>query len=99
MNIIEDLIYPVLDEIREMAEFPEKLEQSPDTPLFGPGGVLDSLALVTFIIAIEQSIEEQTGYSIILASEKTMSRSQSPFRTVATLAGYIRELLEEEGHG
>lgn len=66
----------VSDEIRE------------DTILFGKEGVLDSMGLVTLIIAVEQAIEDQFDATAGLADEKAMSQARSPYRSVATLADY-----------
>jgi acyl carrier protein len=60
-----------------------------NTPLFGAGGVLDSLGLVSFITAIEQALDERLGAIAVLADERAFSQSRSPFMTVATLADYI----------
>ncbi len=59
-----------------------------DTVLFGDQGVLDSMGLVTLIVAVEQSIEDNLDVSVSLADEKAMSQANSPYQTVATLAEY-----------
>jgi hypothetical protein len=67
-----------------------------DNPvIFGPGGALDSLGLVNFLADLEYRIAEEHGREIVLASERAMSRSRSPFRDVDTLTAYILELLNE----
>ncbi len=65
--------------------------------LFGPGGHVDSLGLVTLIAAVEREIEERFDAFVILADERAMSRAKSPFRTVGTLAEYAAERIQEEG--
>jgi acyl carrier protein len=97
--IIEELIYPVLDEIKETLEDPGRLIKAPDTPLFGSNAVLDSLGLVNLIVVLEERIEDHYGVSVTLANEKAMSRTSSPFRSVSTLAEYINELIREEQNG
>lgn len=69
---------------------------SGETQLFGKGGALDSMALVSLVIAIEQAIAEEYGATLALADERAMSRSHSPFRTVGSLAAYAGELYDEE---
>ena len=66
-----------------------------DAPLFGPGGALDSMALVQFVVEIEAAVEDETGTSVVLANERAMSQRRSPFLTLGTLASYIGELLKE----
>jgi D-alanine--poly(phosphoribitol) ligase subunit 2 len=58
-------------------------------PLFGSDGVLDSLGLVSFIVAVEQALDEPPGAAVMLADERAVSQRVSPFRTVGTLADYV----------
>lgn len=64
--------------------------------LFGRNGILDSLALVTLIVTLEQRIEDKYGVSISLADEKAMSQTSSPFRTIASLAHYASRAIDDE---
>jgi len=63
------------------------------TKLFGSEGLLDSLGLVTFIVSVEEALEDEFGISLVLADEKAMSRRTSPFSRVSYLVDYIIELL------
>jgi len=63
--------------------------------IFGPGGALDSLGLVSFLADLEFRIAEEFGREVVLASEAAMSRSRSPFRDVTALSQYIAELLAQ----
>jgi acyl carrier protein len=60
-----------------------------DTALFGRGGWLDSMGLVTLVVEVEQVLAEQFGLPITLADDRAMSQRSSPFRTVGTLVAYI----------
>lgn len=92
MNIIEEIIYPVLDEFKEEEDV--SFTNSPDLVLYGEDNtVLDSLSLVDFLVGIQDKVSEITGKDIILATPKALSNTNSPFRTVNTLAEYISELL------
>lgn len=66
------------------------------TLLFGDAGLLDSVGLVSLIVAVEQEIENDLDVSIVLADERAMSQSSSPFRTVGALAAYASTLAAEE---
>ena len=59
-----------------------------DTALFGIEGFLDSMALVTLVIALEQSIAEKFGVSVTLADAHAMSQEHSPYSTIHALAEY-----------
>lgn len=67
-----------------------------DTILFGKEGVLDSMGLVTLIVAVEQAIEDKFDVSPGLADEKAMSQAKSPYRSVATLADYACSQIKGE---
>jgi acyl carrier protein len=68
------------------------------TPLFGAGGTLDSLGLVTLILNIEEMVEMQMGVAITIVSEKAMSAYRSPFATIGSLTEFIASLIQEKQH-
>lgn len=96
MNTLERLIYPAVDELAP-SWHGVVLRKDPSTPLIGQGAALDSLALVTLIVTVEARVADELGKSVTLASEQAMSRTQSPFRTLGTLAAYVDELLAAPG--
>ena len=59
------------------------------------GATVDSLALVSLFISIEGKIEAEAGKKITLVNEDSFSRAESPFRNIASLQTYIKELLSE----
>lgn len=65
-----------------------------DTSLFGKDGLLDSMGLVSMIVAVEQDIEDECNVQITIADAKAMSQKHSPFSTVNTLANYIDDLIK-----
>lgn len=80
-------------------------EQDPELPtdhfdkstqLFGPGSLLDSMAMVSLIVDVEQKLQEKLDMDITIADERAMSMERSPFRTVEALAEYIQLLVEEK---
>lgn len=73
------------------------LDLRDDSPLIGPDSHVDSLGLVMIITGFEGKLNEAYNAELILASEKAMSRSKSPFRTLNVLADYGVELLDEAG--
>lgn len=79
----------------------QKVDLVDDAPLFGIGGALDSLALVTLLVAVEQGIDDALGVVLTLADEKAASQARSPFRTVGSLVAYAtaRTLEESSSHG
>src|SRR5437867_11411585 len=68
-----------------------------DTPLFGREGFLDSMALVSLVVAVEQAIEDELGVSVSLADDRALSQRTSPYRTVGALADYAETLVRAAG--
>jgi acyl carrier protein len=60
-----------------------------DTPIVGPGAVIDSIGVVSLIVDIEQRLEMDHQVSVTLASDKAMSQKNSPFRTAGVVADHV----------
>jgi acyl carrier protein len=87
----ERLVDLIVSDVKELGdqdqvELPTNL--TPATPLFGESGFLDSMSLVSLVVAVEQAIEDQFGKIVSLADEKALSRHHSPYRTIGSLAEY-----------
>ncbi len=95
---MKDQILPfIIETTRSIAE-EQGIEVSGEldeaTRLFGEGGLLDSLALVSLVLAVEQGIEEKFGARVEIADDKALSQKNSPYRTIGTLAAYAAQELE-----
>ncbi|MDJ0927453.1 MAG: acyl carrier protein [Gammaproteobacteria bacterium] len=86
-NIVA-LIVEAARELGDQDEIELPVELTADTRLFGEDGILDSMALVSLIVAVEQMIEEQLGFAVSLADDKALSQKSSPYQTIGTLADY-----------
>lgn len=95
---IAGLILSSLDDVLAMGndDRPDPTQLGDDTRLIGRKGVLDSMGLVTFIVDVEQRLEEEYDLVVVLADERPMSQKHSPFRSVGSLAHYICRLVEED---
>jgi acyl carrier protein len=89
---IQTIILDALRMANQAREDNQQLTVSPDAPLFGNDGQLDSMGLVALIIDIEEALGE-AGYNIILTNERAMSRARSPFKDVPSLVAYIEDRL------
>lgn len=92
----QDLIALITELTREIleAEGRPAPELRTDTPLYAKDGLLDSMGIVSLVIAVEQALEDREGISIALADEKALSRTSGPYRTIGTLAEYTDEVLK-----
>ena len=93
----EDILEIVLQAIRttNAARPPSsQVPVSPDVALFGTGGALDSLGLLTLLLDIEDDMQ-RTGYPVRLSDDRAMSQTRSPFRSVPSLVEYIGRIARE----
>ena len=89
---IQSIVLDALRMTNQAREDDQQLTVSPDAPLFGSGGQLDSMGLVALIIDIEEALSE-AGYNMILTNERAMSGTRSPFKDVPSLVAYIEDRL------
>lgn len=94
MNLekVIDEICKAVNEYLESKDFDIKTDEN--TVMLGKNSVLDSIGLVNVIVDIESKFLDD-GIEISLTSEKAMSRKNSPFRTIETLAEFIKEQINE----
>jgi acyl carrier protein len=89
-------VYKAVDSVNSMQPAESQIVKDPATTLFGPGGVLDSLGLVTLIADLEGVLIQDCGVSVTLADDRAMSQKSSPFRTIESLAQYVEILIREQ---
>lgn len=90
---IVDLVFKTLNSFFIEYDLTVDLSDGEQTKLFGGDGILDSLGLVSFIVSVEEAIEDEFNISIVLADEKAMSRRTSPFARINALVDYIFEVI------
>ncbi|MBF0625364.1 MAG: hypothetical protein HQL82_11235 [Magnetococcales bacterium] len=91
---IEDLVLAAVRNALDMKGQPtDGLDGA--TTLLGERAVIDSIALVTLIVELEEAILERFGQEVILAGDGDVLGDQSPFRTVAGLVAHIGGLLDQ----
>ena len=92
-SIVENIISEVSNSIYTENE---EIVINENSVINGDNSQLDSLALVSLIVAVEQNIEDEFGISITLADERAMAQENSPFRSVRSLADYVETILMEK---
>ncbi len=98
MSNNEKIILAVMEAIDELnGQLPkeDKLEKAMDTALFGEGGKLDSLGLVSLVTTVEQKIEENFGITATLLEDIADLENNNPFSTVKTLTDYVASVMEK----
>ena len=92
-------IYRAVDWINGELPPDRQLIKAPETRLLGSQSVLDSMHLVSLIVAIEREVEDTLGMALTLADERALSLKASPFRSVQSLADYIGILIIDARNG
>ncbi|HVR41608.1 MAG TPA: hypothetical protein VMU84_21105 [Thermoanaerobaculia bacterium] len=92
---VVDAVFSALEEIDAIRNGAAPIAKSEDTLLFGEGGELESLELVSLIIATETNVARAFDATITIADERAMSARHSPFRSVRSLVDYVTTLLSE----
>ena len=92
-NIIA-AIYRAVDWINGELPPDRQLIKAGETRLLGSQSVLDSMHLVSLIIAIEREVEDIFGVTLTLVDERALSMKESPFRSIQSLADYIGILIK-----
>lgn len=90
---VMELVRSCLVDLRNDLELPVQEFFDTETPLFGPGSDLDSMALIHLVADLEARLKRKYGRDWILADERALSRSRSPFRSVGELVRFIMETM------
>ena len=88
-----EIIFEAVDEVNEMLSDDRKLEKQPETILAGDEGKLDSLGLVSFIVAVEGAAQRHFGQDLGLADK--MDAPDHPLATIGSLAQYIAQEVKQ----
>jgi acyl carrier protein len=102
MNDSENIltaIYRAVDWVNSEMPPDRQLIKAPETRLLGSQSGLDSMRLVSLIVAIEREVEDTFGVALTLADERALSMNASPFRSIRSLADYIGSLIIDARNG
>lgn len=92
----EKILSIIYDEMNALMEQDNvQGEMNEETGIYGSSGRLDSMGLVSLLVAVEQAVEDEFDIEIAIANAKAMSQKNSPFKTVGSLADYVTELVKD----
>ena len=94
---LAELVHRAVDQVNEELELGDRMKISSDSAavLYGSGATIDSITLVSLVVAVEESVRRELGLSVTLANEKAMSMKRSPFLTLESLIDYLGTVVEE----
>lgn len=90
-----EVVRDAITELNTQRPPDEQIDARLDTPLFGREGVLDSLALVTLLLEVEDRVRHRFDVSVTIMDQRAMSEERSPFGSVAALAHYVDKRVAE----
>jgi len=82
------IVYDTIDIVNQQLPAARRLQKSPTTVIIGPGGALDSLGVVTFVITLEDKVGEAVGASVKLLDQNMLGEG-SPLQTVGALTEFV----------
>jgi hypothetical protein len=71
----------------------ERFDPAENTLLAGDGGQLTSLAVVTFILGVEERLGEALARPVSLFDESLIAAPDGPFRTVGSFVDHIHAVI------
>lgn len=86
---ILEAVVSVLKQVR-----PDLDAVSEETSLMGQGAVIDSIGMVSFLITLEQSLNNRVDLSALMLERGDQEGEGNPFRTVGSLANVVSSSLE-----
>ena len=92
---IENHLLILLNDFIKENQIELKSEINSSTRLIGSSPLFDSMELVSFIVEVEQFLEDECNIEIGLTTENAMSRRTSPFLSIEAMTNYIMEQINE----
>jgi acyl carrier protein len=88
------LVYSAISRVNDMRLPDEQIPEAPDTVLVGDEGLLDSLAITTLILALEDDIRAAYDQDVPLMQYSEEEDWLTYFRTPQTIAALIAETVK-----
>jgi acyl carrier protein len=92
---VQEIVLHALETLNDERAPEDQLVPGPQTRLFGADAELDSLALVSVIVDVEEAVSKASGRTVPLTDDRAMSQEVSPFSDVDALTSYVVKLLSE----
>lgn len=89
----KDIIISAFEAIDITSPRDDNNEMNPSTPLLG-GEVIDSLAFINLIAALEEELGDIKGEPVSLITEEVLSDDSHPFKDVGSLTNYVQRILD-----
>lgn len=88
-----EIVFEAIDVVNGLRLEDEQVPRDPEVILVGPGGALDSLALVTLILSVETGVKEATGVDIVMWDNVEFGDNLERIRTPEAIAKTVIGLV------
>ena len=92
---ILNLVLTCINETNEERPKEDQIIIDENMLLLAEGSSLDSLAIVSIIVDIENALSKELGKPLLLTDNDAMSQESSPFLNVSTLVNYIDSIQKK----
>jgi hypothetical protein len=90
---IAELLTQVITGMNDLLPNDEQVPTGADVVLMGEGGVLDSLGIANFLVALEEAMEERFGRTLSLSDNDLTELFAGPPVTPTTLAKHLADRM------
>jgi acyl carrier protein len=91
---LESAVFAAVDVANQHLPREKWLGKTADTKLVGESSHVDSLTLISYVVALEQVLESDFGYSISLTDDsEIMTNPDGPLRNLGELVRYLETKL------
>jgi hypothetical protein len=93
---IAAIVLEALNDMNRVRPAALRIPSSPETPLIGAAGALDSIELVTFLFTVESRVSDQTGVVIQLTDSPTLFEAGGALTRVERLVDHLHRAVERD---
>jgi D-alanine--poly(phosphoribitol) ligase subunit 2 len=94
-EVISNIVKSAVEQANTTLPPEGRLEPSASTLLTGDGGALSSLGVITFILAVEERVNEACSTEIVLFDESLIADPDGPFRTLGALMDHVHSAVQK----
>ena len=89
-------VFAAVDEINQQLQKGQRVDKCIKSVLYGGSKGFDSQQLISFIVDVEQKMEEEFNIEINLTDGDILEKHNSPFENIGSLVDYISDILKEK---
>lgn len=92
MADVRSVVRAAIDDLDPQLPADRRLGGREDAAIVGDGSVLDSLAVLNLLVAVEERCADELGLTVDLLDEHLLAERDGPLATVASLVAHLEGL-------